>query len=134
MKGLFLFFLTFSLVACSSKEDLRMICEGSLDKSFIENNVVRHELIPSLTYSYRFDDDKVYKNHYEYGFPCSENTTETIKCIIDLTLGDGSVTTITVQKKSLVVTDHILRKIPKNPLLPFSENFSGKCKKTDLPS
>ncbi len=133
MKTLLFVFVCLTLVACSKKNDLSIICEGDLDKSFIENNSLRHEPTPNMTYFYRFEDDKVFKNHYEYGFPCSLNNETTIKCIIDLTLGDGSVTTITVDKKSLLVTDNILRKAPKNPSLPYSENFSGKCKPAKLP-
>ncbi len=128
-----LFLLIPMMLAACSKNEFSIVCEGTLDKSFVENQVIRHESTPNLTYFYRFNEDKVFKNHYEYGFLCSENTSEVIKCVIDLTLGDGSVTTINLNKKSFLVTDDILRKVPKNPILPISENFSGKCKKSELP-
>jgi hypothetical protein len=130
MKRIIFFLLALTLVSCS-KNDLSIICVGSLDQSFLENNAIRHVSTPNLTYLYRFEDDKVFKNHYDYGFPCSENSADYIRCVIDLTLGDGSVTTISLNKQSLFVTDHILRKVPKNPNLPTSEDFSGRCEKTE---
>jgi|GEM_PF-987096 len=134
MKKILLLLFCFSLLACSKKNDLNIICEGSLEKLFIENNSLRPEPAENMIYLYRFADDKVFKNRYEYGFPCSENDDQHIKCIIDLTLGDGSITTITVNKKSLFVTDKVIRKKPKSPDLPYSEVFSSKCKAIKPPS
>ena len=132
MKKKLLLLFCFSLFACSKKNDLNIVCEGKLEKLFIENNGLRPERSENMIYFYRFEDDKVFKNHYEYGFPCTENNDQNIKCIIDLTLGDGSVTTITVNKKSLFVNDKVIRKKPKSPDLPYSEEYSGKCKATKL--
>lgn len=127
MRLVCLLICSFFLISCAKKESFDLVCLGNLDQSISVDQAIQHEQTPELTYFYKFKDNKVYKNHYDYGFPCSENTPQAIRCVIDLTIGDGSVTTITLDKQKLTVTDHIQRKAAKTPGLPISEDYTSTC-------
>ena len=70
--------------------------------------------------------NKIQKNNYPYKFPCSKETDTEITCVIDFTLGDGSIETIKFNKLKNTVSDMLLRK-KTAPGFPSKESFEGFC-------
>ncbi|NBY64224.1 MAG: hypothetical protein EBQ70_08975 [Betaproteobacteria bacterium] len=123
----FLVLAVFVLTGCAKERDLRVLCKGTLTKIEFKNN---EEIIldknDEFLNQYQFTIDKIQKNNYPYKFPCAKETDTEITCVIDFTLGDGSVETIKFNKLKNTVSDIVLRK-KTAPGFPSKESFEGFC-------